>query len=834
MRKRWFACATILILCCSLSSEINTTYGEKLLNLCRPVGAQYPISQPFGPSTDRKLQEAYKNWGYNGHFGVDYACPVGTDIFACDDGEVFEANNSNPKHPNGLYLRIKHKWGSSVYCHLSSVAVLNGKRVAKNSVLGSSGKTGYVTGAHLHFGLRISGISNPGYKDYIDPQKYASFESPVTQLPTSQTKEQKKSPEVVTLPEYSKETLLLRERIKVYKSKLLSVSSKLLRNIPNPPSIEFKLTASEKVNAWADGRITMGLMDFLYSNPAGNPDDQLAMIMAHIVAHKKLDTETVKKMLEVGLESSKATYNDIINGVSYAVSAVLPTPPVWLASTVLGEGSKEIVDWITKKTLKTFQRDQENTSHFFGILYVSKAGFDTNEGLKFFNNPSAFSKQHPIDRQFWEDYAKEVQAKLDNERQLAAKALTEQKKSPEVAKLLEYPQETIPPNKVTIEDGLIKQKGSYKIYLLLDGKKYFIPDRTTLNSLNFGGQSVRALTSNVFNSIPEGNSVEAKEIFALRKKGKLLTTQKVQKLPSADQRVFGSRVQKVGEKVQKLPSTKDFKIPHIYTKTAKNIEKPSAKSNFILPDVYNRSKSYSSLNVPSSSLDSLYQTRYRLHKEEAQDVWDRNEEMVIEILKMPNRKKGQSYTDALGSLSPRERKYWERTLKLARLEKQIMKQEELKNQRYRSTYNQNIPYQTTPMITNQSKEKSAGYATGLEMITKKDKEKNTGYADGLDMIKNYSTSNFNTQFRTEGVRKVLGAFERWLADYYMEKTKRLAANKKYFTAVNAMNLKGKGIDKVWDSILYAADNNDIVGLEKSIEIYKDLIKSELSIIKNQK
>ena len=176
MRKKWFARATILILCHSLSLEINTTYGEQRISLVRPVETRYPISQPFGPSSDQTLQEAYKKWGYEGHFGVDYACPVGTDIYTCDDGEVFEVNNSNPKHPNGLYVRIKHKWGSSVYCHLSSVVVLNGKRVVKNSVIGSSGKTGYVTGAHLHFGLKISGIPNSGYKNYIDPEKYASFE----------------------------------------------------------------------------------------------------------------------------------------------------------------------------------------------------------------------------------------------------------------------------------------------------------------------------------------------------------------------------------------------------------------------------------------------------------------------------------------------------------------------------------------------------------------------------------------------------------------------------------------------------------------------------------
>ena len=244
----------------------------------------------------------------------------------------------------------------------------------------------------------------------------------------SQTKEQKKSPKVAKPPEYSQETLLLRERIKVYNKKLQNVSSKLLRNIPNPPTIEFKLIASEVVNAWTDGRITMGLMDLLYNdNLTRNPDDKLAMVMAHIIIHEKLETENVNEMLAVGLGKSRDTYNDIIDGISHAFSVVLgpiTTPISFAVSEVSGTIAKGIVNWITRKTLKTFQGHQEDTSHLFSILYLKKAGFDASEGLKIFNKPTAFSRQHPIDRKLWKDYTKEVQAKLDNERQLAAKTLT--------------------------------------------------------------------------------------------------------------------------------------------------------------------------------------------------------------------------------------------------------------------------------------------------------------------------------------------------------------------------------------------------------------------------
>lgn len=152
---------------------------EKIrLSLCLPVEERFPISQHFGPSVRQDLQKAYEKWGYDGHFGIDFASPIGTSVFACDNGEVFDVNNDDRHHINGLYVRLKHSWGISYYGHLNKVTVGNGQRVAKCNSLGYSGATGFATGPHLHFGIKITGISNLGYKDYVDPFKYANFESP--------------------------------------------------------------------------------------------------------------------------------------------------------------------------------------------------------------------------------------------------------------------------------------------------------------------------------------------------------------------------------------------------------------------------------------------------------------------------------------------------------------------------------------------------------------------------------------------------------------------------------------------------------------------------------
>lgn len=88
------------------------------------------------------------------HNGVDVAAPTGSVVRAPADGIV------TLTHPgmyfNGKTVMIDHGHGlSSVYIHMSDIAVADGQRVARGDPIGKVGATGRATGPHLHWGVNL-------------------------------------------------------------------------------------------------------------------------------------------------------------------------------------------------------------------------------------------------------------------------------------------------------------------------------------------------------------------------------------------------------------------------------------------------------------------------------------------------------------------------------------------------------------------------------------------------------------------------------------------------------------------------------------------------------
>ena len=106
--------------------------------------------------------------GSANHGGIDIYAPIGTPIYAPADGTVITIQKPSQSNGGGKYTIVDH--GSGVwteYMHQSKFApgLKVGKRVNKGEIIGYVGKTGNVTGPHLHFGVMVDGVRR-------DPLKY--------------------------------------------------------------------------------------------------------------------------------------------------------------------------------------------------------------------------------------------------------------------------------------------------------------------------------------------------------------------------------------------------------------------------------------------------------------------------------------------------------------------------------------------------------------------------------------------------------------------------------------------------------------------------------------
>lgn len=114
-----------------------------------PLQKRFRISSQFNPTRLHPVTGRVAP-----HNGTDYATPTGTPAVAIGDGVVVQVGN----HPiAGKYIKIQHSERYSTrYLHMSQIQVRRGQTVNIGDVIGRTGATGRVTGAHLHFELHAS------------------------------------------------------------------------------------------------------------------------------------------------------------------------------------------------------------------------------------------------------------------------------------------------------------------------------------------------------------------------------------------------------------------------------------------------------------------------------------------------------------------------------------------------------------------------------------------------------------------------------------------------------------------------------------------------------
>lgn len=108
---------------------------------------------------------------HRGHSGIDISggkvTMMNTPIVAADGGKVKEVN-TNPHVGYGIYVVIDHGNGlTTMYAHLNSVSVTANQSVSRGQEIGRGGTTGWSTGPHLHFEVRLRGSC-------VNPLNYVS------------------------------------------------------------------------------------------------------------------------------------------------------------------------------------------------------------------------------------------------------------------------------------------------------------------------------------------------------------------------------------------------------------------------------------------------------------------------------------------------------------------------------------------------------------------------------------------------------------------------------------------------------------------------------------
>lgn len=93
----------------------------------------------------------------NPHSGTDIAAPEGTPVKASSSGRVLLAGGNY--FYGGNMVIIDHGAGlQTIYMHLKEAKVKQGDEVKQGDIIGLVGKTGRVTGPHLHWGASLNNI----------------------------------------------------------------------------------------------------------------------------------------------------------------------------------------------------------------------------------------------------------------------------------------------------------------------------------------------------------------------------------------------------------------------------------------------------------------------------------------------------------------------------------------------------------------------------------------------------------------------------------------------------------------------------------------------------
>ena len=133
-------------------NQVKTSWTD---NEDVPLQLELPVVAPF--SSPYGLRRFFNDQPRNPHGGLDIAAAEGSPIKTAAPGKVV---NTGEYYFNGNTVFIEHGQGLiTMYCHMSRIDVKAGQILERGDIIGLVGKTGRVTGAHLHWGVIMNTVS---------------------------------------------------------------------------------------------------------------------------------------------------------------------------------------------------------------------------------------------------------------------------------------------------------------------------------------------------------------------------------------------------------------------------------------------------------------------------------------------------------------------------------------------------------------------------------------------------------------------------------------------------------------------------------------------------
>ena len=142
------------------SSNLETMISrnsKKQENISTTGAFMKPISGPITSSFGYRIHPIFKSRIF--HSGIDIGGPSNGAVKAANSGKVIYAGWYGG-YGKVVILDHGNYNGSpttTLYAHLNSYNVSVGQYLVKGQVLGKEGTTGYATGPHVHFEVRVNG-----------------------------------------------------------------------------------------------------------------------------------------------------------------------------------------------------------------------------------------------------------------------------------------------------------------------------------------------------------------------------------------------------------------------------------------------------------------------------------------------------------------------------------------------------------------------------------------------------------------------------------------------------------------------------------------------------